>query len=95
MVFNRNGKALTEKNVRENDFYPWVEKLGLPKIRVHDLRHLHATLLLAGGVDLVAVSSRLGHALKAFTLQTYAHVVATAQEKAARVANEVLAGRLH
>ena len=93
VVFHRNGKALTEKNVRENDFYPWTEKLGLPKIRVHDLRHLHATLLLAGGVDLAAVSSRLGHASKSFTLQTYTHAVATAQEKAASVANEVLTGR--
>ena len=47
--------------------------LGLPRIRFHDLRHSHATALLAAGVRADVVSARLGHSSVAFTLSTYAH----------------------
>jgi integrase len=90
LIFHRNGRPLDSKNVRERDFYSWAKKLELPRIRVHDLRHLHATMLLVGGVDLAAVSARLGHSSKAFTLATYGHVLAGAQKQAAVVANQVL-----
>lgn len=48
---------------------------GLPQIRVHDLRHLHASLLLAEGVPIPEVSARLGHANPNITLGVYAHVL--------------------
>lgn len=47
---------------------------GLPIIRMHDLRHSHATQLLAAGARPEAVTQRLGHSSVAFTLQTYGHV---------------------
>jgi integrase len=47
----------------------------LPDIRFHDLRHTHATTLLARGHSIKAVSHRLGHASIDITLQTYAHVL--------------------
>jgi integrase len=46
----------------------------LPVIRLHDLRHTHATLLLADGVPVEVVSERLGHAGPAITLTGYQHV---------------------
>ena len=46
----------------------------LPKIRLHDLRHTHATLLLADGVPVMVVSERLGHASATITLTVYQHV---------------------
>jgi integrase len=46
----------------------------IPKIRLHDLRHSHATLLLEDGMDINAVKQRLGHSSAAFTLDTYGHV---------------------
>jgi integrase len=46
----------------------------LPAIRLHDLRHTHATLLLADGVPVKGVSERLGHASPTITLTVYAHV---------------------
>lgn len=48
--------------------------LGLAIIRLHDLRHSHATQLLAAGARAEAVTQRLGHSSVAFTLQTYGHV---------------------
>jgi integrase len=46
----------------------------LPVIRLHDLRHTHATLLLAAGVPVKVVSERLGHANAMITLTVYQHV---------------------
>jgi integrase len=47
---------------------------ALPVIRLHDLRHTHATLLLADGVPVKVVSERLGHANATITLTVYQHV---------------------
>lgn len=57
---------------------------GLPDIRVHDLRHSHASLLLASGVNPKVVQERLGHASITLTLQTYSHVIPSLQEEAAK-----------
>jgi len=46
----------------------------LPAIRLHDLRHTHATLLLAAGEPVKVVSERLGHANATITLTVYQHV---------------------
>ena len=50
------------------------DRLGLRGFRVHDLRHLHATQLLAAGVPVRTVSGRLGHADAATTLNVYARL---------------------
>ena len=52
------------------------------KIRFHDLRHTHATQLLAAGVDIKTVSLRLGHASIRITLDTYVHVIPSMQNNA-------------
>ena len=56
---------------------------AVPTIRLHDLRHTHATLLLAEGVPVKVVSERLGHASATITLQVYAHVMPGNQRDAA------------
>ena len=47
----------------------------LPLIRLQDLRHLHAALLLKAGVPVHVVAARLGHADPAISLRVYAHVL--------------------
>ena len=47
----------------------------LPRVRFHDLRHTHASLLVASGEDVKVVSERLGHAHPAFTMHTYQHLL--------------------
>lgn len=83
------GTALNRHNVRR-DHLDRLKRLELPRMRVHDLRHLHATHLAASGVDYRTIADRLGHASPSFTLGTYAHAAARAQERAAIVANELL-----
>lgn len=60
-----------------------VRASDLPRIRLHDLRHTHASHLLAAGVNVKVVSDRLGHASVAFTLDVYGHVLPGQQADAA------------
>jgi integrase len=60
-----------------------VARIGLPRIRLHDLRHGWATLALQAGIHPKVVQERLGHANIAITLDTYSHVVAGLHEEAA------------
>jgi len=65
----------------------------LAALRPYDLRHLHASLLLAGGIDLKTISQRLGHTNAGFTLETYAHAVPCTQAAAAVAIGEEVFGR--
>lgn len=60
---------------------PARKACGLGNVRVHDLRHAHASWLLAGGADLQVVKERLGHASIA-TTERYLHSLPTADETA-------------
>ena len=60
------------------------------KFRIHDMRHTHATWLLESGVNIKAVSERLGHSSIRITLDTYAHVGQSMQEEAVKALNNLL-----
>lgn len=57
----------------------------LPRIRFHDLRHTHATILLKAGVHVKFVSERLGHSSPACTMTVYQHVIPGMQADAAKL----------
>jgi integrase len=76
-----NGK-LFRPNWTTKRFYDLVKKSDLPKIRLHDLRHTHASHLLEAGANLKAVQERLGHADPVFTIDTYVHLMPTIQAEA-------------
>lgn len=64
----------------QSRFIKAIQLSGVKKIRLHDLRHSHATILINGGVNIVAVSKRLGHASIEQTLQTYTHLLKNTDE---------------
>lgn len=66
-----------------DEFEKFIAQIQARRIRLHDLRHTHATLLLEAGVDITVVSRRLGHASVKTTADLYAHVTARLQEDAA------------
>jgi integrase len=71
-----------------------VARHGVPRIRLHDLRHTWATLALQAGVDVKIVSQRLGHASATITWDIYQHVTPAMQSDAAeRVANLIFRPR--
>jgi integrase len=78
-------------NIRYRDHYPRLTRLKLPRIRPHDLRHGHASHLVAAGVDHRTVADRVGHSSPSFTRATYVHGVSEAQRRAAEVASTLLA----
>jgi len=57
----------------------------VPRLRLHDLRHTHASLLLEERVPIKVVSERLGHATPGFTMATYQHVLPGMQADTSRV----------
>jgi integrase len=61
------------------------KKVGLKGVRFHDLRHSNASQLLRQGVPVKVVSARLGHSNATVTLNTYAHVLAGDDERAAEI----------
>ncbi len=91
LIFTRDdGKAL-HPEVVSRFFRRAVKKATLPAIRLHDLRHAHATLALRAGIHLKVVRERLGHATISITLDTYSHAIPAMQEEAAaRITSLVL-----
>ena len=76
------GHSMTRERLRAA-FYGLLETAGLPRVRLHDLRHTHATLMLSQGEHPKVVSERLGHATVGITLDTYSHVLPDLQAEAA------------
>jgi integrase len=75
---HRNPEHVSRQFLRD------VERCGqVPGIRLHDLRHSHATIMLLNGVPVHVVSQRLGHASPMVTLTVYAHVMPGNQRDAA------------
>ena len=83
------GRPIYDSSVRRA-FYGFVAAAGLEHLRLHDLRHTAATLMLRAGVHPKVVSERLGHATVGLTLDTYSHVLPDLQRDAAEVMDSVL-----
>ncbi len=66
-------------------FSEFVQRSGLPKVSIHSLRHTYASLLIADGTPLVVVAHNMGHAQASTTANIYAHVIASAEARAAQV----------
>ena len=83
------GTALDDRNVRRA-FKELLTEAKLPAMRIHDLRHTCATLLLAQGVNPRVVMEQLGHSQINLTLDTYSHVLPSVQKEAAQQMDAVL-----
>ena len=59
-----------------------ASRRGFKQVRLHDLRHTHASLMLAKGIHLKIVSERLGHSSIGITGDLYSHVLPSVQEEA-------------
>jgi integrase len=64
--------------------------IGLPKLRLHDLRHFQATMLLKAGVPVKNVSARIGHRDASTTLNIYAHMLEEVDDASADLIGQVL-----
>lgn len=90
LVFARPDGSPWNPEYITRTFARLVRQTGLPHIRLHDVRHTHATLALVAGVPTRVVSDRLGHSAMAITTDVYQHVLPELEEDAAvRVAQLV------
>jgi integrase len=75
------GTPISRNTFRTRVWLPTVERAGIGfNVRIHDLRHAHASWLLAGGSDLKSVMDRMGHA-QIQTTQKYLHALPDADQK--------------
>lgn len=90
LVFtSQTGRPLDPNNLKRT-LQSLLRKAGLPRIRIHDLRHSTASFLLSQGVALKMVSELLGHSQISMTADTYGHLAPEALEEVARRIDEVL-----
>jgi Phage integrase family len=78
--------------------HDWDRKIAttyLPRLRFHDLRHAHATHLLAAGIHPKVASERLGHSKIGITLDLYSHVLPNMQADAAAIVDGALRAALN
>lgn len=92
LVFTREDSEPLHPDRVTKMFDGHVARAGLPRIRLHDLRHTHATLALQAGVHPKVVSERLGHATVSLTLDVYSHAIPALQEDAAAVVAALVSG---
>jgi integrase len=83
------GTGLDERNVRR-EFEDILKAAHLQPMRIHDLRHTCASLLLAQGVHPRVVMETLGHSQISITMDTYSHVMPVLGEEAAQKMNAVV-----
>lgn len=83
LAFCRKNGQPKDPDAVSHRFAQLVTRLGLPRIRLHDLRHTHATIALQAAINPKVVQERLGHASVNVTLDTYTHVLPPMHREAA------------
>jgi integrase len=75
------GGPVRDNPFREDVWHPARKRAGVRDCTPHDLRHLHASWMLAGGASIEDVSERLGHETVQITYSTYAHLVVSRRQR--------------
>lgn len=89
-VFTPHGGQPVVHETTTDRFDRLVTRAGVKRISFHGMRNTHATLLLLAGVNIKAVSVRLGHSSIQITLATYAHVLPEMEQQAAEAIGAAL-----
>lgn len=87
------GAIMPAENLPHRLFRQLLAEAKLPRIRLYDLRHSHATLLMSAGEPPKVVQERLGHSSIQLTLDTYSHVIPGMQERATERLETLLAAK--
>ena len=90
LVFALEDGRFIEPRAFTKRFQRIIKKAGLSKVRLHDLRHTHASLLLARGIHPKIVQERLGHSSISITLDLYSHLTDNLQKAAALSLNGLM-----
>lgn len=83
IFYNPTINGVVDRHTIAKGFSRILKKNNLPSIRFHDLRHLHATLLINANVNIQSVSKRLGHSMIQTTIGTYVHSIEAVDKEVA------------
>jgi integrase len=92
LVFTGAHGLPLENTALTKRFQALLARIGLPRMRFHDLRHSSATLLMSQHIPARVVMERLGHSTINLTLDTYSHVIQALNQEAADAMDRVLNG---
>ncbi len=84
VFIHEDGQEIYPQYVRKW-FVKFLERHNLPSLRWHDLRHVNASILISSGIDVVTLSSRLGHSNKNTTLGIYSHMIESREKLSANM----------
>jgi integrase len=71
-----------------------VAAIGMPGVTLHSLRHTHASMLIASGMDVLTISRRLGHGSPTITLRVYGHLIHGADDRAAQIIDAAFGSKM-
>ena len=80
LFYNEAGNPIDINHIRKRVFYKCLEKAGLRRIRIHDLRHTYASLRISKGDNILDVSKQLGHHSIKITLDIHGHLIPGAKK---------------
>lgn len=83
------GESCIRDSTLENRNKTYAEKAGLKKIRIHDYRHSHASLLANQGINIQEIARRLGHNNIEMTWNIYSHLYPLEEERALEILNKI------
>ena len=89
MFTTREGKPLAQRNF-DRIWYRLMDSANVPRIRFHDLRHTHVSMLYRAGTDLQVISDRLGHKDPSFTQRQYNHLTKKQKQTAVKSLSSLL-----
>lgn len=89
VIHGRDGQRLN-KDTPSKWFRKFADSHGYPDLHFHDLRHAHASILVANNLDVAAVAHRMGHTDPSVTLSTYTHAFDTRDHDAADILGSIL-----
>ncbi|MER7513949.1 site-specific integrase [Streptomyces lavendulae] len=92
-VSKLNGSLIDAVRFEDDAHLPDGERRRLQRVRLHDLRHGQASLMLAAGVDMAIVSKRLGHSTVTITTDLYSHLLGGVGRDAAEKASALVPRR--
>ena len=78
-----------KKTTIDNRFKKIIKLSGVYPIKLHDLRHSHASILISMGINIVAISRRLGHSNIGETMRTYTHLMKEDEERMIELLNKI------
>src|SRR5215471_6682402 len=68
--------------------------IGMPAVTLHSLRHTHASMLIASGLDILTISRRLGHSSPTITLNVYGHLIHGTDDRAAQIMDAAFGSKM-